>query len=1062
MNMKSNLGQRLTLLLLAVMSILCAAAQNTTATVTGKVTDKQGEPIIGATITIKNESTGFTANSVTDIDGTYRVVQLPLGRPYTISTHYLGFGDQQKSGYSLNQGDVLRVNFKLSEDEVMMKEVEVIANSLKKGVETEGASTTISQDDIKKLPVNGRNFTSLMDLSPMSDGNKLMGQLASSVGFSIDGMSSKNPISGGASNMRQGSPYALSMEAIREFKIVTNAYDVTYGRAGGGIINAVSKSGTNTFSGSAFIYARADELSSKYDIRGNRRTNDFSTYQYGVSLGGPIIKDRLHFFLTWDHQRNMQPLQIANIRSEADETLYNLSQGTLDNFINIAESKYGMPTDRKQYGSFDKKSNADAIFARLDFQINPTNLLSIRNNFNYNKMPYSQADNTKINLLESYSDCKTSDNSLMASLRTILSPVMVNEAKAQWMHSMEETSPNSLLPSSNIPRAIVEGVTSEVGGKTVTTNIQFGGQRFTPENFYDDVYQFVDNLFWTHKKTNYTFGFDIMYSHLNSRYGSETNGRFYFSGMDAFNNMQPYRYARDIYASEDEDAQRVKERIINLGLYAQAQRRLFPGFDLMLGLRLDNASYLDKGNYNEIADRTLGVRTDNDLSLLLLQPRMQITWDINDKHTDVIKFGAGIFSSDINNYAMINNVLFDGTKIFTVDVQGADVPVPDFASYRKNPLTAPGVNLFDNPNIQRTTTINCNSDNAQVPVVYKANLSYTHYFSDRFKVGVTGYATLTRHNYLYRDANMVDEPFFRIAAENNRGVYVPAEKINPNTGTCDWMDGRKTTELGRVLELASDGKVNQFAFVIDGSWRYFKDGMLSFSYTWNDVKDNITYNGNVANSSTLVKMVKDDPRDMSEMNYSNSQFRHKVVVYGTAPTFWGITAGLRFSGIGGSRYSLICSGNINGDFVSSNDLAYIYDPNSPSTPDYLRDGINAILDNPNVEGSMKTYIRESFGKIAERNGGVNGFYGVFDLHLAKTFKLYKNQAIDISFDIFNVANLLNKDWGAGHNLGTTAIYTVKGFDAEKKQFTYRVNTNAGVSSRNGNPYQCQLGLRYHF
>lgn len=276
------------------------------------------------------------------------------------------------------------------------------------------------------------------------------------------------------------------------------------------------------------------------------------------------------------------------------------------------------------------------------------------------------------------------------------------------------------------------------------------------------------------------------------------------------------------------------------------------------------------------------------------------------------------------------------------------------------------------------------------------------------------------------------------------------------------MEGRKSTKVGRVLELVSEGKVNQFAFTVDGTWRYYKDGELSFSYTWNDTKDNTSYNGNVANSATLSQMVVDDPRDLSKMTYSNNQFRHKLVVYGSAPTFWGITVGARFSGIGGTRYSMIVNGNVNGDFVDSNDLAYVYDPNSSATPDYIREGINSILNNPDAEKSVKDYIRKSFGKVAERNGGVNGFYGTLDLRLAKKFKTCKKQNLEVSVDIFNVANMLNKDWGAGHNLGTQKIYSIKGFDKDAKQYTYNVNANTGVSSLNGTPFQVQIGLRYGF
>ena len=153
---------------------------------------------------------------------------------------------------------------------------------------------------------------------------------------------------------------------------------------------------------------------------------------------------------------------------------------------------------------------------------------------------------------------------------------------------------------------------------------------------------------------------------------------------------------------------------------------------------------------------------------------------------------------------------------------------------------------------------------------------------------------------------------------------------------------------------------------------------------------------------------------------------------------------------------------MNGDFVSSNDLAYIYDPNDASTPAYLREGIQAILDNPEAERSVKDYIRKSFGKVAERNGGVNGFYGTFDLRLNKTFKLYKTHAIEASVDIFNLLNLLNKDWGVNHSLGKQNIYSIKSFDTAQKQYVYNVNYNTGISSLSGNPWQIQIGLRYKF
>jgi hypothetical protein len=281
-------------------------AQTTQATIAGVITDESRNPLPGATVMVRNESTGFTTGTATNVKGEFIFNQLPLGNPYSVTVSSIGFGTEKRTGYALNQGDVLRVDVPLKVSEQTLDAVVVNASALQNQVNNFGAATSVTARDIAKLPVNGRNFTSLIDLSPLSRGGNLAGQLASSTNFTIDGMTAKNPTSGGPTN-RNGGPYAISMEAVREFNVVTNQYDVTLGRSGGGTISTVTKSGTNTLSGSAFTFSRADWLSSRYDIRGNRRNVDFSTYQYGFSLGGPIVKDKAHFFVVWDHRRPVWP-----------------------------------------------------------------------------------------------------------------------------------------------------------------------------------------------------------------------------------------------------------------------------------------------------------------------------------------------------------------------------------------------------------------------------------------------------------------------------------------------------------------------------------------------------------------------------------------------------------------------------------------------------------------------------------------------------------------------------------------------------------------------------------
>ena len=1048
-------------LLILVCSSRGLYAQTTQASISGIITNVENAPQAGANVAIRNESTGFSTSTMTNVQGEFTFKELPLGGPYSVTVTYVGFGAQVRNGYLLNQGDAIRINIPMQESETRLDEVQVVASGLKNKVENNGAATAISSRTMNKLPINGRNFSNLMDLSPLSRGGNIAGQLGSSTNYTIDGMNAKNPTSAGATTSRSGAPYSISIEAVREFKVVTNQYDVTYGRAGGGTVSAVTKSGTNQLSGSVFGYGRANWLASQYDIRGNKRNNDYSTYQYGFSLGGPIIKDKLHFFVAWDHQQDLRSLVIADVQSLADEKLFGISKTTLDKFVGIAREKYGV-SDKPQYGSFDKNRGSDAAFARLDFQINDKNLLTIRDNYTNDRNKLGLVDNTAINLYESTGNDFNVDNSLLATLRTSVSPRITNELKLQHLYTYQSSEPGDELPDANIPRAIVENVTSTIDGVTRSTNIEIGGHRFAQEGFTNNVVQLVDNIYLNTDKIKYTFGIDLMYTNAKSVYGSEVNGRFHYNGIEAFENNQPYRYYREVPIVADPS---VVGKIFNSGIYGQMQTTLARGLDLTAGLRFDYAHY-PKSPLNQLVLDELNLRTDNKLKSAVLQPRLQLDWDINENRTDFVRLGAGVFASDINNYATINNLVFDGLHSATVDVRSPNIPVPNFPGYRADPSTAPTLEAF------QLATINTNATDARVPVLYKANFSYNHYFNARFKVGISGYASLARHNYMYVDRNMVYDPYFRLANEGNRGVYVPASTI-PANGSGDWLNGRVSNKLGRVLELNSQGKVNQFAVVLDATYQYYKDGDISVSYTWNDTKDNTSYNGNVANTATLALPVTDDPRNLSKMSYSDNQFRHKIVVFGSLPTVYGFSLSARYSGIGGTRYSLLSGVNSNADFVAgTNDLAYIFDVNNPEVPQNVKDGLNKILSNPDASESLKDYINKYSGQIAARNGGINKFFGVVDLRLSKKIKFTNKQSLELSGDLFNVANVLNKKWGVNKSLGNQALYAVgvpaadgnpalPGFDKDRQQFNYRVN-NAGVANPSGDPFQFQLGLRFNF
>ncbi|MGC1515895.1 MAG: carboxypeptidase regulatory-like domain-containing protein, partial [Maribacter sp.] len=1026
---------RKVLLLIMLASTLFSFGQATNASIKGKVTDGTGAPLMGTTIIVKNTATGFTSGSITNEDGSYKIQQLPLGGPYTISAQYLGFQEQAKEGFTLNLSDALTLDFNMEESATSLDEVVVSSNTLTKRIQQMGASTKISAGQIKNLPTEGRNFTRLTSLSPLQGGGDLNlgGQRRTSTNVTIDGVNFRNTLTAG--EIGRG-PYTISQEAIREFEVTTNDYDVAQGRQGGGSITSVTKSGTNEFSGSAFFYHRADALQSSFTIQGEEREADFYNSQYGLSLGGPLVKDKLHFFLVYERQDAGDPQFIGNIQSDDDANRLGITQTNLDRFLQIGRTSYGL-SDSRQVGQFDRVTEANNLFIRLDWQINDKHRLTLRNLYNQWDNPLSVNDNSNIVIAESFSDFKSEENSTFLSLRSVLSPNVTNEFKVQYQHAERIFSPNSELPSQNIPRAIVQVESELPNGSNSNRSVQLGGQRFTPETNLENQVQLTNTTYVSSGKYNFTFGTDNLITYLETQLSNEQNGRFFFDSLDDFENLNPARYAREVPL---QGSSLVKQTVLDLSAFAQVEFDIVPNLNLAAGIRYDATAFLDAAEFNPTVFNELGIRTDEKPEDFdNIQPRFQLTYNVQGNDRDIIKMGGGIFTSQPHYYAQVNNIQNSGTLLGAIDVTGADVPVPDFPSYRNDSRTVPGVPAGVTP----FSTINAVSKDFEVPTIYKANLSYTHFFGSRYTLGLNAIFSHTTNNYVYQEANLVPEPFF--VTPEGREVFVPASTI-PDNGRADWTDSRISDLVGRTLVLTSDGVLDNVALVLDGSAAIGTDGYVNASFTLNRSKDNSSYNCCVANTSTFLP-VKGDPRDLN-YGFSDNHFDTKMVINGATPTWKGFNLGATIIGEGGSRYTFQAGGNrsANGDFNLGNELAYIFDPTAAGTPQNVIEGYTQILNDPDTPEGYKDYLRESFGGFAQRNGGKNPFRAIVDLRLQKRFDLPKTKhAIELSADVFNVMNLLNKEWGRTNDYGrTNNLMNITGFEQASNSYTYTVNTGAGT------------------
>lgn len=1037
-----------------------AYGQATDATIRGVIKDADGITLPGANVMLKNTATGFETGTITDVDGRYRFRQLPLGGPYELTVSFVGYGTKKREGFVLEQRDQLIIDFTLQPSTTQLETIVVSDEGITTSIDRQGETTLISTRQIANLPTEGRNFTRLTSLSPLQGGGSinLGGQRRTSTSITIDGLNARNTLTAG--EIGRG-PYTISQEAIRTFEVATNDYDVTQGRQGGGAIKAVTKSGTNQLEGSAFIYHRNDNLQSEFDIRENERTADFDNTQYGFSLGGAIIPDKLHFFTVFERQDATDPIFIADVQTDEDAERLGITRSSLDRFLQIARDKYGLST-AQQIGQFERTSEANTWFARIDWQLNPIHRLTVKNNWNKWFRPFNTSDNSNFELAESWSDFESQENTFGVSLRSAFNANFTNELKIQYQRAERAFMPSPLLSefhNNSIPRAIVDVTSTLPDGSTATRSVQIGGQRFTPETNLENQIHFTNTAYWSNGNIDWTFGTDNMITYLETLLSNEQNGRFFFDSIEDFDNLAPARYAREVPL---QGLPLVKQTVLDISLFAQAEFQVHPHIDVVAGVRWDATIFTEAGEFNQTVFDELGIRTDHKPSDLdNIQPRLQAIWNVGGKNKDVVKIGGGIFNSQPHYYAQVNNIQNSGTLLGAIDVTGNGVPVPDFESYRRDQGTVPGVPTGVTP----FSTINSVSDNFEVPTIAKANINYTHYFGDKYSLSVNLLASRTTNNYTYQEANLAETPFF--VTPEGREVFVPANTIASN-GRSDWLDSRISDQVGRTLVLTSDGEVKQHAVIISGSAVVGKDGYFNISYTRNRSRDNSSYNCCVANTSTFLP-VEGDPRDLN-WGFSDNNFREKLVINAASPTWKGFTLGATLTGTGGTPFNFRVDNNLsaNGDFNLSNDQAYIYDPNDPTTPEAIRTAYMDILNDPEIPDNFKDYLRDSFGGFAERNAGVNGFFTNIDLRLVKRIKLPAGHGLELSADLFNFANFLDKSKGNTHNYGRNReLHRITGFTQDpgnpnSGRYNYSTRGFVGNEPIGGTPWRLQLGVRYTF
>ncbi len=555
-----NLGMALVVAVLLVVAPQIGWAQSSQSTgqIIGSVNDGDGAPLPGVTVEAKNVNTGLTRVAITDTAGFFRLDLIPSG-VYDVKAALSGFNTEIQRGVRMTLGASLRIDYTMAQSAV---EEEIVVTAEAPVVETTNPSVAASVGDeqIQNLPLQGRDFTDFAILTPGtlyagsdqagSRGGINIGARAVQNSFNIDGADSQSSFFG---EERGGTrpPFTFSQAAIKEFQVVQSAYNLQF-NATGGVINAITMSGTNQFKGQVFAYYTDDSMKST-DAKGFEG-NTFEQKQYGFAIGGPIVRDKLHFFVSYDGQRYDTPYEAIYRDFPVDRRAE-------------WEAITGLDYDTET-GEITQTNDADVILAKFDWQLSDNNLLTIRDNYS------AQSGE---NLTSSYSNTGLSNNGLeensfnsfVVSLNSVLSENAFNELILQY--SAEERprfANNMTLPETGIYPYLAD----------------WGQQDYLPNSLDEDRFQIIDNFTYYLGAHTLKAGIDIDMASFTNVFYRYQNGQYSYSAWDDFFNDEPFYYRQSFSDLRRRD--RLRRQLLRLLPAGRVAHQPQVHLDLRSALRL--------------------------------------------------------------------------------------------------------------------------------------------------------------------------------------------------------------------------------------------------------------------------------------------------------------------------------------------------------------------------------------------------------------------------------------------------------------------------------------------
>jgi hypothetical protein len=1102
-------------LLMVVFSSISTFAQVTTSTITGTVADDKGNPLTGATVVALHQPSG-TKYSTVSKNGAFNLPGLRAGGPYTVTVSFVGFKNQVFNDVTLTLGDAFNIVAAMIPESVELSTVSVTGTTLKRRSFTDktGASTNISQAQLSTLPTISRSITDFTRITPQANGTSFAGRDNRMNNVQVDGANLNNNF-GLSSDLLPGGGNPISIDAYQEISVNVSPFDVRQSGFTGAGVSAITKSGTNTFHGSAYGAYR-DQSFNGTNVAGTKLPAPAKTSNklYGLTLGGPIIKNKLFFFVNAELEKASRPgVTYSPKGGSGNGTVSNVPIDSLSMLANYLKSKYNFdPGAYDNFPNYETKNHK--LLAKLDWNISNAHKLTLKYSDYKSDDMNTSSGSGGINGASSQSSIVSYWGSYRFGLNAMafsninytiqdkvrsgtveLNSNFKGKFANQFIATLTKISSIKGHNGPTFPFVDILGLTS--GSKN--NYMAFGNEPFNGNNnqVINDVYSIIDNFSYFAGKHTVTAGVSYEFQKVGNMFMPGSQGYYVFGSLtDFMNNKAPKLFAQTYSLIPGQDAVfSAQLKVGQLGIYLQDEYNASSRFKLTYGIRVDKPIYPEQPLENPaITALNLLDKSGNithyttgkwPKSTLYISPRVGYRWDVYGDKSLILRGGSGIITGRIP-FVYLTNVPSNsgmyqfGTLITNTSDLANFLFNPDPKAYNPNyntNLSTQYPNYF--PTVAGKVapgSFAVTDPNFKFPQVWRNDFAIEKSLGKGWNLLVEALYTKDINDPVMRNANQT------VKADGT--VTLGGNEIRPRYSSTTARRVNSSTSNAIVLENTQKG--GSFVLTTQVAKSFAKGFYASLAYTLTQAHEATPNPGSQATSTWSGVFTSRTQNDL-ELSYSGYAVPHRIVgtfsyrveyLKNLASTFT-----FYYEGAPQGVYSYIYNGDINNDGNTA-DLMYI--PKNPSEITFVNLAASGTFPGATAQQQSDAffkyidqdkYLRKHKGQNAERNGARYPWFHRVDFNFQQ--EIFKNigknkNTLQFNASVINFLNLLNNNWGIrklyvvnnplrlvsvtnGVPTFTLATYTPPGASQARLVDRTFINNNSTTTT-----WGIQLGFKYLF